>query len=311
MRLSVRLRRSRCRSRAAALLVPVLLVALALSSCLPATPPPPPPSDGSPGSAGVPVMGQSRLTADQLVAYYQKRSGLAYRATGATLQQLAADVRHRGQPLQRARRHRVRAVDRRDRVVQLPRQRDGAGLQQQLLRHRRVRHLRQRLPVQQRALRCARAAAAPAQLRRQHVEHLEHPRPAGARALGQHPVDGGVQLRPLLRQGPRAALEQHGQRQLGHGTQLRDRRAQRLQPDADRQRPARTVPGRRARCSVRSPRPVRAPSACASPAVRSPPPRPVASYVLNGNGAVTAFNGAPYFGSPALGRLRRRPATST
>ena len=34
-------------------------------------------------------MGQSRLTADQLVAYYQKRSGLAYRATGATLPQLA------------------------------------------------------------------------------------------------------------------------------------------------------------------------------------------------------------------------------
>jgi hypothetical protein len=34
-------------------------------------------------------MGQSRLTADQLVAYYQKRTGLAYRATGATLQQLA------------------------------------------------------------------------------------------------------------------------------------------------------------------------------------------------------------------------------
>jgi hypothetical protein len=34
-------------------------------------------------------MGQSRLTADQLVAYYQQRSGLQYRATGATLQQLA------------------------------------------------------------------------------------------------------------------------------------------------------------------------------------------------------------------------------
>ena len=62
------------------------LVAVVLAGCLP---PPPPPSDGSPGSAGVPIMGQSRLTADQLVAYYQKRSGLAYRATGATLQQLA------------------------------------------------------------------------------------------------------------------------------------------------------------------------------------------------------------------------------
>src|SRR5439155_14298837 len=54
-------------------------------------PPPPPASDGSPGSAGVPVMGQSRLTADPLVAYFQKRdpSSLPYRATGATLAQLA------------------------------------------------------------------------------------------------------------------------------------------------------------------------------------------------------------------------------
>ncbi|HEY3673485.1 MAG TPA: glucosaminidase domain-containing protein [Acidimicrobiia bacterium] len=71
------------------LLVAVLLVALALTGCLPAAPPPPPASDGSPGSAGVPIMGQSRLTADDLVAHYQKRSGLAYRASGATLQQLA------------------------------------------------------------------------------------------------------------------------------------------------------------------------------------------------------------------------------
>lgn len=70
-------------------LVPLLLLAVVLAGCLPPPPPPPPPSDGSPGSAGVPVMGQSRLTADQLVAFYQKRSGLPYRASGATLQQLA------------------------------------------------------------------------------------------------------------------------------------------------------------------------------------------------------------------------------
>ncbi|MFI5053555.1 MAG: glucosaminidase domain-containing protein [Acidimicrobiia bacterium] len=38
----------------------------------------------------MPVQGQSRLTADQLVAYYQSHHGkLAYRATGATLQELA------------------------------------------------------------------------------------------------------------------------------------------------------------------------------------------------------------------------------
>ena len=42
-----------------------------------------------------------------------------------------------------------------------------------------------------------------------------HPRSAGARALGQQPGDRGLQLRPLLRQGHGAALERHGQRQLG------------------------------------------------------------------------------------------------
>ena len=51
------------------------------------------------------------------------------------------------------------------------------------------------------------------------------PGPAGARALGQHPGNGELQLRSLLRQGSCAALERHGQRQLGHRTRLRDRRA--------------------------------------------------------------------------------------
>ncbi len=77
--------------RARLVLLPLLVVLLALAGCLPPSPPAPPPSDGSPGSAGVPVMGQSRLTAAQLVAYYQKfdPSTLPYRAGGATLQQLA------------------------------------------------------------------------------------------------------------------------------------------------------------------------------------------------------------------------------
>ena len=66
--------------------LPLLALLLALAGCLP---PSPPPSDGSPGSAGVPIVGQSRLTADQLVAYYQSHTGLAYRASGATLLQLA------------------------------------------------------------------------------------------------------------------------------------------------------------------------------------------------------------------------------
>ena len=46
---------------------------------------------------------------------------------------------------------------------------------------------------------------------------------------------------------------------------------QRLQPDAHRQRPARSVPGRRSRSSVRSPPRVRARSACVSPVARSRP----------------------------------------
>jgi hypothetical protein len=70
----------------------VMLVVLA--GCLPATPlpttAPTTPSDGAPGSPPVPIVGQSRLTADQLVAYYQSHHGtLAYRATGATLAELA------------------------------------------------------------------------------------------------------------------------------------------------------------------------------------------------------------------------------
>jgi hypothetical protein len=91
MRLVLRARR---RPRLALLLVPILLLAVALAGCVPTPPPPPPPppaSDGSPGSAGVPVLGQSRLTAAQLVAYYQSHDpgSLPYRASGASLDQLA------------------------------------------------------------------------------------------------------------------------------------------------------------------------------------------------------------------------------
>jgi hypothetical protein len=75
-------------SRRLPFLAALLAVAVMLAGCLA---PAPPPSDGSPGSAGVPIMGQARLTADQLVAFYQAKdpSTLPYRATGATLPQLA------------------------------------------------------------------------------------------------------------------------------------------------------------------------------------------------------------------------------
>lgn len=65
-------------------LTALLLVALlALAGCVP--------SDGSPGSPGVPMMGQSRLTAGDLVAFYRSHApaSLPYRAEGATLEQLA------------------------------------------------------------------------------------------------------------------------------------------------------------------------------------------------------------------------------
>ena len=64
--------------------LPILAIALvALAACVP------PASDGSPGSPGVPVMGQSRLTAAQLVAYYNSVPHLPYRAAGVTIDQLA------------------------------------------------------------------------------------------------------------------------------------------------------------------------------------------------------------------------------
>src|SRR3954447_5071636 len=49
----------------------------------------PPPSDGSPGSPGVPVIGLSRLTPEQLVGYYNSRSHPAYRAQDVSLEDLA------------------------------------------------------------------------------------------------------------------------------------------------------------------------------------------------------------------------------
>src|SRR5262245_28630916 len=65
-------------------LIVVALVALAaLTGCLPI--------DGAPGRPGVPVLGVSRLSPDELVAFYRSRApaSLPYRASGATIEQLA------------------------------------------------------------------------------------------------------------------------------------------------------------------------------------------------------------------------------
>jgi hypothetical protein len=82
---------TRRRSRRALLLAPVVLFAVALAGCLPPPPPPPPPPPVTEGP-DVSVMGPSRLSADQLVAYFKKHapSTQPYRAAGASLQDLAS-----------------------------------------------------------------------------------------------------------------------------------------------------------------------------------------------------------------------------
>ena len=61
-----------------------LVAVLALAGCTL-------PSDGTPGASGVPMMGRSQLTAAQLAAYYRAHdpATLPYRATGATIDELA------------------------------------------------------------------------------------------------------------------------------------------------------------------------------------------------------------------------------
>jgi hypothetical protein len=62
-----------------------LVAVLALAGCTL-------PSDGTPGSSGVPMLGQSQLSGAQLAAYYRARmpASMPYRATGATIDELAA-----------------------------------------------------------------------------------------------------------------------------------------------------------------------------------------------------------------------------
>ena len=73
--------RNRAR-RLAAVLVVILGLGV-IAGCVPS------PSDGSPGSPGVPVIGLSRLTPEQLVAYYNSRSHPPYRAQDVSLEDLA------------------------------------------------------------------------------------------------------------------------------------------------------------------------------------------------------------------------------
>ena len=172
--------RRRVRSAAAGLVI----LSLALAGCLP--------SDGAPGSPGVPVMGQSRVSGAQLAAWYRANApaSLPYRASNIGLDQLADMFVTEGN------RYNVRGdiafaqsvVE--TGLVQLPRLRPGAAVEQQLLGHRRVRLVRRRLPVQLAARRRARAAPAAPQLRRQ---RLARARPSRTRRC---PSCGGATPRP-------------------------------------------------------------------------------------------------------------------
>ena len=125
-----------------------------------------------PGSPGVPVMGQSRLTADQLVAYYQRNdpATLPYRAhrcdAGAARASCSSTEGNR---------YNVRGdIAFAQSIVEtawfnFPDYGHGAPDGQQLRRHRRVRLVRQRLPVHS-ALNGVRAPdPAAAQLRRRQL----------------------------------------------------------------------------------------------------------------------------------------------
>ena len=138
----------------------------------------------------------------------------------------------------------------------------------------------------------------------------QHPRSAGARAVGEQSRDRRLQLRPLLRQGPRAAVERHGQRQLGDA-----RRTTRPsccsvynQMLTDSGQPGQCPPDGLLFGPLTAAGPV--PGEPAPAGSRHRDDAVGRHYVLNGDGNVTAYNGAPAFGSPPTLRLPTRSATS-
>ena len=152
-----------------------------------------------------PVMGPNLLTAAQLARWYNQHSGGAprsptFRTSATTSQALARDLHRRGPARRRARRHRVRAVDARDRLVHVPGSADPARLQQ-LRGHlrvrqppRRARSARHETPPSRcfghAAARRARADPAAAQLRRPDIGkapgRLVHLRPVDR--IGMAPI---------------------------------------------------------------------------------------------------------------------------
>ena len=190
-------------------------------------------------------MGQSRLTADQLVAYYQKRSGLAYRATGATLPQLASMFVTEGN------RYNVRgdiafaqsivetawfnypdygmvrpynnnfsgigACDSCGNGFQFSSALAGVRAQLQLLRN------------------YADSSSSTSTI----------PDPPVPELWGSNPSTAAYNFDHYFAKGKAPLWNNMGNGNWATARQLRDGRARRLQPDAHRQRPARTVPARR------------------------------------------------------------------
>ena len=168
--------------------------------------------------------GVSRLTPSQLVAYYRAHApaSLPYRVPSASLEQLAQMFVDEGN------RYYVRGdIAFAQSIVETgwfnfpdygmvqPANNNFAGIGA-------CDSCGERLPVRERAERCARADPAAPQLRRHRLAHRPHiPDPPVPELWGSTPATADVQLRPLLRQGSRAALEQHGQRQLGRLARLR------------------------------------------------------------------------------------------
>ena len=192
-----------------------------------------------------PVMGPNLLSAAQLARWFDSVPGVKApeRPVAARQRHRArADLHRRGPDRRSARRHRVRAVDPRDRLVQLPEFADPAR-RQQLRRHQRVRRpprspeLQARRPLAEpllrdRAARRAHADPTAAQLRRRDREAPAAPVDLRAVRSRRRRADLGVLRRQQL-----PVRQAH----LGEREELRDRRPEAVLASARVQRRARRV----------------------------------------------------------------------
>ena len=251
----------RRRARSAAALLVVL--ALGLAGCLP--------SDGAPGSPGVPVLGLSRLAPAELVSWYRAKapSTLPYRATGASLEQLAELFVTEGN------RYHVRGdlafaqsivetawFNFPDHGLVRPHNNNFSGI-----------GACDSCPGGFQFSSALAGVRAQIQLLRSYADIASrtryHPRPAGAGAVGEQPGDRRLQLRQPLPQGPRAAVEHDGQRHTGPRRPCTHPRSSASTTRCSSS-PAKPDSARPTGCSsARSPTWGPARSACASPDVPS------------------------------------------